>query len=88
MAEWQRARLIPISGIGSSKESERRAQHVTETVEAEAMPAQVMREILRERIEALLPANALAVAKAAEESERDILRLLAQRADEEEPDDD
>src|SRR5262249_35321596 len=52
------------------KEKEKRARHITETVEAEAMPAATMRGLLREAIEALLPPNALAVAKAAEESER------------------
>jgi hypothetical protein len=52
------------------KEGDNRALHVTETVEAEAMPAHVMRALLRERIEALLPERALAVARAAEESER------------------
>jgi hypothetical protein len=51
------------------KETDRRALHVTETVEAEAMPAAIMRGILRTEIEALLPRNALAVALAAEESE-------------------
>jgi hypothetical protein len=51
------------------KENDRRALHITETVEAEAMPAAIMRGILRTEIESLLPRNALAVARAAEESE-------------------
>jgi hypothetical protein len=41
------------------------------------MPAGVMRAMLREAIEALLPDNALAVSKAAEESERKFLREIA-----------
>src|SRR5690606_10805077 len=32
------------------KESDKRAKHITYTVEAEAMPAHIMREILRSRI--------------------------------------
>jgi hypothetical protein len=55
------------------KETDRRSLHVTETVEAEAMPAAIMRGILRTEIEALLPRGALAVAQAAEESEREHL---------------
>ena len=52
------------------KETDRRALHIAATVEAEAMPAGTMRELLRTQIEALLPAGALAVAKVAERSER------------------
>ena len=52
------------------KPGDRRALHVRETVEAEAMPAGILRRLLRTEIEALLPADALAVAQAAEESER------------------
>ena len=43
------------------------------TVEAEAMPAGILRGHLRRRIEALLPTGALAAARAAEESERSFL---------------
>jgi hypothetical protein len=39
-------------------------------VEAEAMPAHLVRQIFRQRFEDLLPGNALAVAKVAEASER------------------
>jgi len=60
------------------KESDRRAQHVKATVEAEAMPAHILRGLLRERIEALLPDNALQVAKVAEESEREHLERMVQ----------
>jgi hypothetical protein len=62
------------------KENDRRALHVTETVEAEAMPAAVMRQLLRDHIEALLPEKALEVARAAEESEQALLGALAQMA--------
>ena len=55
------------------KAGDSRSPHVTETVEAEAMPAGIMRSLLREAIEALLPDNALAAARAAEESERSLL---------------
>ena len=41
------------------------------------MPAAIMRRLLRDAIEALLPPNALTVAKAAEKSERILLRGLA-----------
>lgn len=59
------------------KAGDRRSLHVTETVEAEAMPAGVMRQIIRDAIERYLPPNALAVAKAAEDSERDGLARIA-----------
>ncbi len=59
------------------KASEKRKPEVELTVEAEAMPAQLMREILRTKIEALLPENALNVAKVAEQSEREWLNKLA-----------
>jgi hypothetical protein len=59
------------------KESERRALHIDCAVEAEAMPASIMRALLRDAIEALLPPHALAVAKVAEESEREGLRWIA-----------
>jgi hypothetical protein len=60
------------------KPSDRRALHVEHTVEAEAMPAGILRQLLRERIEDFLPPDALAVAKAAEESEREHLRRWAE----------
>lgn len=62
------------------KESDRRAMHIAETVEAEAMPARTLRRILRNHIESLLPYDALAVAKAAEQSERHLLGRLADMA--------
>jgi hypothetical protein len=60
------------------KESDRRALHVENTVEAEAMPAGELRGLLRRVVETLLPPGALEVAKAAEESEREHLRRWAE----------
>jgi hypothetical protein len=59
------------------KLTDRRALHVTDTVEAEAMPAATLRSLLRTEIEALLPEHALKVAKVAEESERKGLLEIA-----------
>lgn len=60
------------------KEGDRRARHIEFTVEAEAMPAGIMRRLLRDRIKALLPPRALEVAKVAEESERALMASLAE----------
>lgn len=59
------------------KEGDKRSQHIEYTVEAEAMPASVLRRILRDEVEALLPQNALEVAKVAERSERAHLASMA-----------
>ncbi len=59
------------------KAGDRRALQVEYTVEAEAMPANTLRDLLRERIESLLPERALEVAKVAEEHEREGLHWLA-----------
>jgi hypothetical protein len=59
------------------KEKDRRVLHIEQTVEAEAMPAGIMRQLLRDRIEALLPEGLLQSVKLAEESERQSLRLFA-----------
>lgn len=59
------------------KPGDRRALHVRETVEAEAMPAAQLRAILRQAVENFLPEHALAVAKAAEESETAAINLVA-----------
>lgn len=64
------------------KASDRRALQIKRTVEAEAMPAHTLRNMLRRAIEDLLPADALLVAKVAEESERDHLRRMANLLDE------
>ena len=59
------------------KYGDRRAPEITSTVEAEAMPATVMRKLLRDAIESLLPQDALTVARAAEESEQAFIGSLA-----------
>ncbi|MDE2783785.1 MAG: hypothetical protein OXK77_12580 [Gemmatimonadota bacterium] len=59
------------------KASERRRPDVVETVEAEAMPAGILRGLVREAVEEHLPAGALDVAKEAEASERAVLMQLA-----------
>src|SRR5262245_41383735 len=51
------------------KLSDKRAQEISRTVEAEALPAEDLREILRDEIESYLPDNAREVARAAEASE-------------------
>lgn len=58
------------------KETDKRSAQVAETVEAEAMPAQVLRTLLRDEVERLLPEGALAAAKVVEVSEREGLRRL------------
>lgn len=60
------------------KATDLRALHIKETVEAEAMPAHILRDILRREIEIWLPQDALAVTKVAEASERDHLRRMAE----------
>ena len=62
------------------KKTDKRSQQIDFTVEAEAMPANILRSILRNEIENLLPAGALAAAKIAEESERSGLMILANQA--------
>jgi len=52
---------------------DKRSPHIETTVEAEAMPAKILRGILRPKVEALLPRNALRVTQVAEESERQLL---------------
>ena len=59
------------------KDSDRRSRQLAFSVEAESMPAKILREILREKVEALLPINALAVARVAEQSEREQLERMA-----------
>jgi hypothetical protein len=57
--------------------NDRRALHIERTVEAEAMPAHILRGLLRDAIEALLPDDALEVAGAAENSARKMIGDLA-----------
>jgi hypothetical protein len=59
------------------KDGDKRSAQIARTVEAEAMPASILRAIVRERIESLLPTNALAISKVAEQSEREHLRRIA-----------
>jgi hypothetical protein len=61
------------------KESDRRSPEVARTVEAEAMPPPLLNKLLRDNIEALLPPRALLAARAAEDSERQLLTELADR---------
>jgi hypothetical protein len=63
------------------KETDRRSLHIKETVEAEAMPAHTLRQILRTEVEALLPPRALEIARIAERNERAGLMRLAELAD-------
>ena len=59
------------------KPGERRSPHIKETVEAEAMPAHIMRRLVRDAVESFLPPDALRIAKIVEESERASLREWA-----------
>lgn len=60
-----------------AKKGDKRGGFDDETVEAEAMPAGVMRELLRDKIEGFIPEHVMAVMRIAEESERDILQEFA-----------
>ena len=60
------------------KEGDKRSQHMTYTVEAEAMPARILRGLLRGHVEALLPEGALASSKVAEQSEREQIERMAE----------
>ena len=60
------------------KTTDRRRLEIKETVEAEAMPAHIMRAMVREKVESYLEPGALEVAKAAEQSER---AMMGQYAD-------
>ncbi len=76
ISEWQIAEYdLPTK---PRKETDRRAQHIRETVEAEAMPAADLRAILRLNIESLLPPQALEIARAAEASERSFLKMFTE----------
>lgn len=60
------------------KASDKRAMHIDVAVEAESMPAHVLRALVREAIEDYLPPDALEVTKVAEESERNYLMKMAE----------
>ncbi|MCC6295788.1 MAG: hypothetical protein IT469_03665 [Pseudomonadales bacterium] len=59
------------------KAGDRRSLQVETTVEAEAMPAAVLRAIVRDAVESLLPPRALAIARLAEANERRALLFAA-----------
>ena len=63
------------------KSGDKRALHIRSTVEAEAMPAGILRDILRRNIEYLLPERALAIARIEEESAREYFDGLADLRD-------
>jgi len=63
-----------------TKPAKASARRITKTVEAEAMPAHVMRNLLRSFLASMLPEHALREAKAAEEAARAELDRLARRA--------
>jgi hypothetical protein len=71
----------------SRKATDRRSKYITHTVEAEALPVHILRALLRDKVEGFMPEGALAVAKAAEESERRGLLAMALAWDGEEEDD-
>ena len=60
------------------KAGDRRALHVKETVEAEAMPAHILRGLLTSEIEALLPPDAVRAAEIEEQAARDYFGLIAE----------
>lgn len=59
------------------KVSDRRSLQVEYSVEAESMPAKTLRRILRDKVESMLPVNALHTAKVAEAEERQHLVNMA-----------
>jgi hypothetical protein len=61
------------------KKKDLRSRHIKGTVEAESLPAEILRGLLRVEIEALLPQGALAIAKVAEQSEQQYLEMFAKR---------
>lgn len=60
------------------KKSDKRSLQLRYTVEAEAMPAHILRELLRDAVEDMLPAYALEIAKLAEKEERRGLLKMAE----------
>lgn len=60
------------------KAGDARSPEITETVEAEAMPAALLRRLLRDRIESFLPPRALELTNIADESERLHIRRMAE----------
>ncbi len=60
------------------KVGDKRSLHINVTVEAEAMPATILRDLLEQEIIALLPSRALEIARIAEESEKSHLKYVAE----------
>ena len=59
------------------KATDKRSSHVKYTVEAEAMPANIMRALVRSHVESLLPEHAVQQAKIVEAEERKGLDIWA-----------
>ena len=51
--------------------------HLMWTAEAEAMPAHLLRQLLRDELDALIPERELRAIKVAEESEREFITSMA-----------
>ena len=60
------------------KKGDLRCPEITRTVEAEALPAEVLLRLVREEIEAYLPLGELDLIRVAEESEREHLRTIGE----------
>lgn len=63
------------------KTSDRREKQIENTVEAEAMPAQILCDLLRDCVEGLLPEGALVAAQVAEIAARKDLKLIGANTD-------
>lgn len=70
---------MPTKPPKPSKKGEKQGGFIGGTVEAEAMPAQVLREILCSKVEGFMDPVELRTLQAAEESERDFLVGIAER---------
>lgn len=59
------------------KVGDKRARHIQESVEAEAMPAHLLKQLLRDEIDQVLPDDHMRSIRVAEESEIQAINLLA-----------
>ncbi len=73
---------IELMRLPTKPTKDRRGGFDDDTVEAEAMPAAEMRRLVRTAIETLIDDRELAVVQEAEESERQVIQMFAQRAEE------
>jgi len=64
------------------KAKEKRAPHILSTVEAEALPVTILRDLVTREVEQYLPAHAIEQVKIIEEQERRLLLKLADQVDE------